>query len=103
ADVFAALRDDVLALQKYLSHVRSIEVLSRTERGDLVDTEVSWRAGANVPAFVRRLVGKEAFEWIDYATWDASTHSVDWHVDCGALRCAARDVFVSTGANVTEI
>jgi 4-hydroxybenzoate polyprenyltransferase len=100
--VFAAFRDDVCVLRKYMPHARSIDVLTRTERGDLVDTVVAWRVGARVPAFVRALA-RDAFEWTDYATWDASTLSVEWQSDGGAIRCKARDVFVSRGTDLTEL
>jgi 4-hydroxybenzoate polyprenyltransferase len=103
AMVFAAFRDDVGELGKYLPGVRSIEVLSRTERGNLVDTAVAWRMGANVPAFVRSLVVKYAFEWTDYATWDADAQCVEWHNDGGPIRCTARDAFVSRGHSDTEL
>ena len=103
ATAFAAFRDDVAALRTSMPHVRSIRVLRRVDRGELVDTAVEWRVGANIPAFVRALFGKGAFEWTDYATWDRTTLSVEWWTDAGPIRCVAHDEFVAMGEGVTEL
>jgi len=105
--VFAACRDDVAELVPYLPGIRSIEVTSRTDRGALVDLVVDWCSGADVPAFVRAVLGSALFTWTDYSTWDASALAVDWRTEAralgGAMRCGARDVFLEDGSGKTLI
>jgi 4-hydroxybenzoate polyprenyltransferase/uncharacterized protein YndB with AHSA1/START domain len=103
--VFAACRDDVAALRRYLPGIRSISVRSREERDGKVEFVVDWCAGGGVPGPLRALMGKSAFEWTDYATWDSSTLSVAWRTETralgGALSCGARDWFTDDGEGGT--
>ena len=105
--VFTACRDDIASLSAHLRGVRSIEVVSRTERDTKVDTVVEWRTGAHVPSPLRALIGRGVFEWTDHATWDAETLSVDWWSESallgGAVRCSARDVFAPSGDGHTVL
>lgn len=103
--VFTIFRDEVAHLEPYLPGIQSIEVVSRAEHDGLVDLVVDWQSGADVPAFVRGLIGESKFAWTDYATWDEGALAVDWRTETvalgGALRCGARDVFLEDGPGRT--
>jgi hypothetical protein len=99
--VFAACRDDMAKLLPYLPGIRSIEVTSRTEDGPIVRNVLEWRAGGNIPRPLRAILSESVMSWTDYATWNASTLSCNWHTKTHAfekaVRCGARDRFLPDG------
>jgi hypothetical protein len=103
--VFAAYRDDVVALVPYLTNVHAIDVKSRKENGDLVEFVNEWRGGGEIPAAVRAFLSESMLSWTDHATWSAKSLSCDWRIETHAFTEAVRAIghnrFLEDGVNQT--
>jgi hypothetical protein len=103
--VFAAYRDDLLLLLPYLPNVRSIDVKSRKEDGQVIEFVNEWHGGGDIPAAVRAFLSDAMLSWTDYATWRADEFCCDWrtetHALAEALRCQGRTRCVGDGPGKT--
>ncbi len=99
--VFAAYRDRLPEIAKYIPDVREIRVESRTDDGDVATLHNVWVADRELPAFARAFVEPEMLEWDDHAKWHARDHAVDWnmktHVFRENVRCSGRNRFAAEG------
>ncbi len=107
-EVFAAYRDDLVALLPFLPNVRRIEVKSRSEDGPIVKLVNEWHAGGEIPAAVRAFISESMLSWTDRATWDATSFTCAWdietHAFTEAVSCKGTNRFVADGdATVLEI
>jgi uncharacterized protein YndB with AHSA1/START domain len=103
--VFAAYRDDMPQLLRYLPNVQSIEVKSRKEDGSRVEVVNAWRGGGDIPSAVRAVLSDSMLTWTDYATWDAASYRCEWRTETHALtdavRCSGCNVFLDDGPSST--
>jgi hypothetical protein len=84
--VFVTYRDRIDELMDHLPNIRSIRVIERKERPDgVVELVNEWIAGGDIPAVARSFVKESMLKWIDYATWRASSYTVDWRTDVHAF------------------
>jgi hypothetical protein len=88
--VFAAYRDELPALVRYLPNVRSITPTSRVERASEVALVNHWEGGADLPEIARKFVSQELLSWDDHATWDEAAHTCRWRTEVAAFRDALR-------------
>jgi len=103
--VFAAYRDEVVALVPYLTNVQAIEVKSRKDNGPLVEFVNEWRGGGEIPAAVRAFLSESMLSWTDHATWNAQSLSCDWRIEThaftDAVRAIGHNAFLEEGAGHT--
>jgi hypothetical protein len=96
--VFRAYRDDLPQLVGHLPNVTSIDVESRSEDGPVVELVNVWRAGGDIPAPVRKILGTTMLSWHDYARWDESTWTCSWTIETHSFReaveCSGQNRFV---------
>jgi hypothetical protein len=96
--VFAAYRDDLTKLLKYLPNVRNIEVKSRKEDGPRVDLVNIWHGGGEIPAAARAVLSENMLTWTDYASWNADAWTCDWrtetHSFTEAVDCKGQNRFL---------
>lgn len=101
AAVFAAYRDRLEELAPRLPNIRSIKVLSRTDREGEVDLVNEWEGGGDIPAVARAVLSENMLRWTDYATWKDGAFTVDWRTDVhafpGAVRASGMNRFVDVG------
>ncbi|MCA9566329.1 MAG: hypothetical protein KC656_00730 [Myxococcales bacterium] len=84
--VFSTHRDKLEELVEYLPNVESAKTVKREEDGPVVRLENHWvGATSDVPGVVRPWIKAEMLSWIDYAEWDASTHTCRWRLELGVL------------------
>jgi uncharacterized protein YndB with AHSA1/START domain len=93
--VFAAYRDRLEEVSKGLPNIRSIKVLSRTEKGDDVELVNAWDGGGEIPTVARAVVSEDMLKWTDYATWHQATFTCDWKTVVGSFPDAVK----SSGTN----
>ena len=89
--VFATYRDEITDLLPYLPNVRSIEIKSRKQDGNVVEFVNEWRGGGDIPAAVRAVLSESVLAWTDYATWREDAMCCDWrtatHAFTDAVTC----------------
>lgn len=105
--VFAAYRDELVALVDYLPNVRKIEVLSRVEHDGVVELHNVWHGGGDIPAAARAFLSEAMLSWDDYARWDARKWSCAWRIKTRsfteAVRCDGENRFVETDDGGTRL
>jgi hypothetical protein len=94
--VFVTYRDEIVKLVPYLPNVRSIEVKSRSESGNTIETVMLWRGGGDIPGPLRAVISEAMLAWTDYAAWDRDALRCDWRTETHALT----DAVTSKGMNV---
>ena len=103
--VFAAYRDEIVDLLPYLPNVRSIEIKSRKDEGNVVEFVNEWRGGGDIPAAIRAVLSESVLAWTDYATWHADAMCCDWrtetHAFTDAVTCKGSNRFVADGDGKT--
>jgi len=107
--VFAAYRDAMPHVLRYLPNVRSIEITSRRQEGPRVDVVNVWHGGGQIPGALRAVLNESMLQWTDHATWDASSFRCEWrtqtHAFPTAVTCSGCTVFMEDGprASLLEI
>ncbi len=95
--VFAAYRDELTSLLKYLPNVRKIEVLSREERDGIVTLHNVWHGGGEIPAAARAFLSEAMLTWDDHARWDEARWACNWRIATRsfteAVRCEGENRF----------
>ncbi len=102
--VFAAYRDEIANLLKYLPDVRSIEVKSRKEDGPVIEMVNEWRGGGEIPAAIRAVLSESALAWTDYATWRSDQLRCEWRTKTHfseAVSCHGTNLFLPDGDDKT--
>jgi hypothetical protein len=103
--VFAAYRDDLTHVLKYLTNMRGIEVKSRKEDGPRVEMVNVWKGGGDIPAAARAVISEAMLTWTDYATWHADEWACDWRIETHAMteavHCGGRNLFLEDGPGKT--
>jgi hypothetical protein len=103
--VFAAYRDELIDLLPYLPNVRSIEIKSRKEEGNVIEFVNEWRGGGDIPAAIRAVLSESVLAWTDYATWRSDAMCCDWrtetHAFTDAVTCKGTNRFVVEGDGKT--
>ncbi|MGA3119835.1 MAG: hypothetical protein ABSF69_03600 [Polyangiaceae bacterium] len=105
--VFAAYRDDMPHLLRYLPNVRDIEMTSRREEGPRVDIVSVWHGGGQIPGALRAVLNESMLRWTDHATWDAASFRCEWrtetHAFPTAVTCSGCNVFVEDGPSASRL
>ena len=78
--VWAAYRDRLPELTRYLPNVRRIEQQSREDDGPRTHLVNVWSGGGEIPAVARSLVSEALLSWTDFADWDESDWSCRWRM-----------------------
>jgi hypothetical protein len=103
--VFAAYRDEIVDLLPYLPNVRSIDVKSRKQEGNVIEFVNEWRGGGDIPAAVRAVLSEAVLAWTDYATWRGDAMCCYWrtetHAFTEAVTCKGSNRFVADGEGKT--
>lgn len=105
--VFSTYRDKLTELVPYLPNVRGIQVLSRSDEGNLTKLLNRWKGGGEIPSLVRKFLSEELLEWDDHATWSADQHSCEWRTEVPAfkeaVRAAGRNRYDDLGGTRTRV
>jgi hypothetical protein len=100
--VFAAYRDGLVELARYLPNIRSIQRISCVERGDEIDLVNEWTGGGDIPAVARSILKESMLRWTDHATWFEREFRVLWRSDIhafpGAVKTAGENHFIEIAA-----
>ncbi|HEY6460444.1 MAG TPA: hypothetical protein VIY73_09840 [Polyangiaceae bacterium] len=103
--VFAAYRDDITKVLAYLPNVRSIDVKSRKDEGQVAELVNIWHGGGEIPAAARAILSESMLSWTDYAKWDADKLRCDWRIETHAfteaVTCQGFNVFLEDGPGKT--
>ena len=98
--VFVTYRDRMPELVEFLPNIRSIRVLSRDDRGDMVLLVNEWVGGGDIPAVARAVLKESMLRWTDHATWRTESFTVEWrtevHAFPGAITAAGTNRFVES-------
>jgi hypothetical protein len=100
--VFVTYRDRLAELVEFMPNVRRIEVVSREDKGGVVEIVNVWHGGGEIPAAARVVLSESMLSWTEYATWDETTHTCSWRIEThsfkGAVRCRGTNRFLVNGA-----
>src|SRR5438034_989146 len=88
--VFTTYRDRLADLTEYLPNIQSIKVVQREEAGDEVRLVNEWVGGGDIPKVARAIIKESMLRWTDYATWNASSFTVDWRTEVHAFPGAVK-------------
>src|ERR1700722_14775908 len=103
--VFAAYRDDLEHVLKFLPNVRGIEIKSRKDDGPRLEMVNVWHGGGEIPAAARAILSESMLSWTDHATWDSDKLRCDWRIETHALteavRCRGFNLFLEEGPGKT--
>lgn len=78
--VYLAYRDELPKIAAYLSNVKEILVLSRTDKPGFVSLHNEWVGKGEIPSVAQGLVKPEMLRWDDYAEWDDAASLVRWTI-----------------------
>jgi hypothetical protein len=78
--VWAAYRDRLPELTRYLPNVRRIEQQSRRDDGPRTHLVNLWDGGGEIPSVARSFVSEALLTWTDFADWDQSDWSCRWRM-----------------------
>ena len=105
--VFAAYRDDLTHVLKFLPNVRGIEMKSHKEDGPRIERVNEWHGGGEIPAAARAVLSEAMLSWTDYATWHGDAFACDWRIETHAfteaVSCGGRNVFLEDGPGKTVL
>ena len=97
--VFATYRDGLAELVDFLPNIRSIKVISRSERPGEIDLVNEWEGGGEIPAVARSILTESMLRWTDHATWFERDFRVAWRTDIhafpGAVKSAGENRFIA--------
>ncbi|MEQ1503973.1 MAG: hypothetical protein ABMB14_17155 [Myxococcota bacterium] len=85
--VFAAHRDELEAIARYLPDVEKVELRSRSKGARGLEEQVHWWTGSPsaLPVFVRPMVPPHLLQWSQRTTWDPATHTASWTIEVPGL------------------
>lgn len=88
--VYATYRDKLVELVPYLPNVQRIDVLSRRLEGGVIHFENEWHGGGEIPTVARAVISEAMLSWTDFATWNESEFTTNWHIKTHAFTEAVR-------------
>lgn len=94
--VYAAYRDKLVDLLEYLPNVRSIEIKSRKDDGEIVVFENVWHGGGEIPAAARAILSEAMLSWTDHARWNQAAWTCEWRIETHAFNEAVTCQGVNT-------
>jgi hypothetical protein len=96
--VFSVYRDRLAELAAGLPNIRSVTVVSRSEREGAVELVNKWVGGGDIPAVARSFLSESMLTWTDHATWRSDTFTVAWRTDVhafpGAIQSSGENRYV---------
>ena len=97
--VFAAYRDRLPEIVKFIDDISGVNVLSREDEGSITRLHNEWVSDREVPSVAASFIKPEHLRWDDYATWDESNFTCAFDIKTraftDAVRCTGRNLFVS--------
>ncbi len=96
--VFKTYRDKLAELVPYLPNVRGINVVSRTDEGQVTKLLNRWKGGGDIPSVVRKFLSEDLLEWDDHAEWNEAEFTCAWKTVVPAFK----DAVDSSGKNRFE-
>ena len=107
ARTYAAYRDELSHLVRYLPNVRGLDVEERDAADGVVRLRNVWRGGGEIPVALRPIVDGEMLSWTDHATWTASDWRCEWHIETHllseAVRCHGTTEFIELSGERTRL
>lgn len=99
--VFAAYRDELSNVVKFLDDISAINVLDRKDDGGTTRLHNEWVSQREVPAVAASLIKPEMLRWDDYATWDQGRFVCSFEIKTRAfrdnVRCVGTNTFFADG------
>lgn len=107
AQVYAAYRDRLPEIAKFIPDIKEIVLRSREEAGGRVKLHNEWVADREIPSFAKAILKPEHLRWDDFAEWHDEGFYVAWTLKTraftDAVRCSGRNTFVEDGAGGTRV
>ena len=105
--VFAAYRDRLSEVAKYIPDIKQIDVLRRDEDGPRVSLHNLWIADREIPKMARGFIKPDMLRWDDFADWDQDTWICTWRLGIRAfpdgVKCSGSNTFVDLGGDRTKV
>lgn len=105
--VFAAYRDRLSEVIRYLDDISAVNVLARDEAGAVVKLHNEWVSNREVPKVAQSIIKPEHLRWDDHASWDASAWRCGFEIKTRAfrenVRCVGTNTFLEVGAGTKVV
>lgn len=96
--VFAAYRDNLPEVIRFLDDISAVNVLAREETGGVVKLHNEWVSERDIPSVAQQFIKPEHLRWDDHASWDASSYVCHFDIRTraftDAVRCDGTNTFV---------
>lgn len=96
--VFKTYRDRLVELVPYMPSIWGVEVISQVQEGDRLTLVNEWHGGGDIPAAARAILNETMLSWTEYALWNSTNFTTDWHIQTHAYReavhCAGLTRFI---------
>lgn len=99
--VFAAYRDQLADVVPFLDDISEVNVLERTEDGDVVRLHNEWVSNTEIPKMAQGMLNPDDLRWDDYASWDANKKQCSFQIKTRVFRdevsCTGTTSLVAAG------
>lgn len=106
-EVFPMVRDNLTELVPYMSNVKKIDVISKSEEDGKTHITNHWHAIAEMPSLLKKFINPDILSWKDIAVWDNDLYKVDYTLQSvlanDLFDANGTNSFVSINANQTEL
>jgi hypothetical protein len=96
--VFAAYRDRLPEVVRYLDDISAVNTLARTEAGSEVRLHNEWVSNREIPAVAQAVIKPEHLKWDDFAVWNADRFLCSFEIKTRAftdsVRCTGTNTFL---------
>lgn len=107
AAVFAAYRDRLPEVVRFLDDISAVNVLARDDAGATVKLHNEWVSNREIPKVAQAIIKPEHLRWDDYASWDAGAWRCGFEIKTRAfrdnVRCVGSNTFLEQGAGTKVV
>ncbi|ACK68777.1 conserved hypothetical protein [Gloeothece citriformis PCC 7424] len=83
--VYATFRDCLVDLVPYIPSVKNIEIKSRQNKPDHIESINEWRGKGEIPGLLKPWIKEDLLTWTEYNIWKEGTFSLEWRIQTHAF------------------
>lgn len=99
--VYATYRDKLVEIVPYLTNVRSLEIKSRYQEGEILHSIYEWHGGGEIPHLARAILSENMLSWTEHDRWNETDFTVAWKIETHAFTeavfCSGKNHFLEDG------
>lgn len=83
--VYAAFRDNLIDLVPYMPSVKNIQIKSRQEKPEHIESINEWRGKGEIPGLMKPWLKEDLLTWTEYNIWKISNFTLEWRISTHAF------------------